>query len=311
MIVASTATAMAMPTPMLLIVMTSASANAAKTVTMIRAAPVMTPAVLDEALGDRRRVVAGPPIRLLDPREQQDLVVHRQPEDHAEHDDRVAGDGVAERLEVEQVREVALLEDPDEGPEAGGDREQGHDHGLDRDDDRAEQQEQDQRARDAGSARPRTGARSACETRKSWPAAALPPTCVVMPVAGIDRADDRDHVGRGRPRRRQRADRVEADGAAADVLRQQRVEARGGRWPVGQRVERRRPARASARAGLRVVDRERALDPVDAVDRGDRSPRSRSRACDVGRGRSGSPATSARMTIGVVSPGANSVWSAT
>ena len=45
-IVASTATAMAIPTPMLLIVMTSASANAAKTETMISAAPVMTPAVL-------------------------------------------------------------------------------------------------------------------------------------------------------------------------------------------------------------------------------------------------------------------------
>src|SRR4051794_33099954 len=40
-IVASTATAIAIPTPMLLIVMTSASANAAKTDTMIRAAPVI------------------------------------------------------------------------------------------------------------------------------------------------------------------------------------------------------------------------------------------------------------------------------
>ena len=47
MIVASTATAMAIPTPMLLIVTTSASAKAAKTLTMIRAAPVMTPAVRD------------------------------------------------------------------------------------------------------------------------------------------------------------------------------------------------------------------------------------------------------------------------
>jgi len=45
-IVASIRTAMAMPTPMLLIVIDSASANAANTVTMINAAPVMTPAVL-------------------------------------------------------------------------------------------------------------------------------------------------------------------------------------------------------------------------------------------------------------------------
>ena len=46
MIVASMNTAMAIPTPMLLIVIDSASANAEKTVTMIKAAPVMTPAVL-------------------------------------------------------------------------------------------------------------------------------------------------------------------------------------------------------------------------------------------------------------------------
>ena len=45
--VASTATAIAIPTPMLLIVMISARANAANTETMMSAAPVMTPAVLD------------------------------------------------------------------------------------------------------------------------------------------------------------------------------------------------------------------------------------------------------------------------
>ena len=42
------------------------------------------------------------------------------------------------------------------------------------------------------------GARSACEARKSCPVAALPPTWVVMPGAGVDRPDQRDHVGRGR-----------------------------------------------------------------------------------------------------------------
>ena len=45
MIVASRRTAIAMPTPMLLMVMMSARAKAAKTLTMISAAPVMTPAV--------------------------------------------------------------------------------------------------------------------------------------------------------------------------------------------------------------------------------------------------------------------------
>ena len=47
MIVASTRTAIAIPTPMLLIVIDSARANAENTTTMIRAAPVMTPAVRD------------------------------------------------------------------------------------------------------------------------------------------------------------------------------------------------------------------------------------------------------------------------
>jgi hypothetical protein len=45
MIVASSATARAMPTPIDLIVTVSARANAANTVTMMSAAPVITPAV--------------------------------------------------------------------------------------------------------------------------------------------------------------------------------------------------------------------------------------------------------------------------
>ena len=56
MMVASTNTAIAMPTPMLLIVITSASANAANTETMIRAAPVMTPAVFERPSATDRRL---------------------------------------------------------------------------------------------------------------------------------------------------------------------------------------------------------------------------------------------------------------
>ena len=121
MIVASTRTAIAIPTPMVLIVMTSARANAANTVDHDQRGAGDDPGRASQALGHRGRVVAGPPVGLLDPREQQDLVVHREAEDHAEHDDRDAGDGVAERLEIEDVGEVALLEDPDEGPEARAD----------------------------------------------------------------------------------------------------------------------------------------------------------------------------------------------
>ena len=98
-----------------------------------------------QAVGDGRRVVTRAPVRLLDARQEQDLVVHRQPDQDREHDDRVARDGVAERLEVQQLVEVALLEDPDQGAEARREREQRHHDGLDRDGERAEQQEQDDR----------------------------------------------------------------------------------------------------------------------------------------------------------------------
>ena len=61
--VASSATASAMPTPMLLIVIVSARAKAAKTVTMIRAAPVITPAVRESPSAT---AVALSPVRRYD-----------------------------------------------------------------------------------------------------------------------------------------------------------------------------------------------------------------------------------------------------
>ena len=59
---------------------------------------------LGQAVGDGRRVVAGPAVRLLDPRQEQHLVVHGQADQDREHDDRVAGDGVAQRLERRAAR---------------------------------------------------------------------------------------------------------------------------------------------------------------------------------------------------------------
>ena len=84
---------------------------------------------------------------------------------------------------------------------------------------RPEQQEQDQAA---GEQRQPDGVRRTLglRDRKSWPLAALPPTWVVMPVPGVVARIDRDEVGRVGPRRRQRADGVEPDRRAADVLRQ-------------------------------------------------------------------------------------------
>ena len=115
--------------------------------------------------------------------------------------------------------------------------------------------------------------------------------------------------GRLGARRRQRADRVEADRGATDVLREEGVDARRA-LAGGQRIELGDLFRAERRARRRIVDDERAFDPVDALQRvhlrGVRVER-----LDVRRGSVGEPGTSARIVIGVVSPGANSVWSAT
>ena len=110
------------------------------------------------------------------------------------------------------------------------------------------------------------GARSACETRKSWPIAALPPTWVVIPSpASIARICGMRSVASG------------FDGGSGLIASRRTVEPRtywarsasrpGGRWLGGQRVERRDLLGRQQRAGLRVVDGERALDPVDARER--------------------------------------------
>ena len=174
----------------------------------------------------------------------------------------VARDGVADRGEVEDVREVAFLEDPDEGAEARGDRQQGHHDRLRRDDDRAEQQEQDQTTREQGQPDGPRGARLGLEEVVAG--CGVPPTGRDA-VAGVDRADRRDEVRRRRLRRRDRADRVEADRSVADVLLAERVEAR---WLLVRRqgVQRGNLLRRQLGAGLRVAHRERALDPVDAIE---------------------------------------------
>ena len=75
--------------------------------------------------------------------------------------------------------------------------------------------------------------------------------------------------------RRDRADRIEPDGGAANVAVEQGVEP-GRALPVGQGVERRDLVWRQRRAGLWVGDGERALDPVDPVELGQLRRRSRS-----------------------------------
>src|SRR5918997_3987119 len=72
----------------------------------------------DEALGDARRVRVAVLVGLADAREQEDLVVHRDPEDRAEHQDGERRVNEAQRREVEQPREVPVLEHEHDRAEA-------------------------------------------------------------------------------------------------------------------------------------------------------------------------------------------------
>ena len=101
-----------------------------------------------QALGDRARVFAGVRPALVDARDQEHLVVHRQAEHDREQHHR---DERLDRplLDAEQAAQPAPLEDRDDHAERGADAEQVHHGGLQRDHERAEDDHQQQRARAA------------------------------------------------------------------------------------------------------------------------------------------------------------------
>ena len=101
--VASRATAIAIPIPSALISTMSANANEAATTTTISAAEVTIRPLRSSPRGDGLGVVAGPVPDLLHPRQQEDLVVHRQPEQDAEQDHRLGRLDEPERLEAEDA----------------------------------------------------------------------------------------------------------------------------------------------------------------------------------------------------------------
>ena len=95
-----------------------------------------------QALGDRGAVVVRASVGLLDARQEQDFVVHRQPEQDAEHDDRIAGYRESGRLEAEHVAQVAVLEDKDYRAVGRPGRKQVEDNRLDCNRQRPEDQQQ-------------------------------------------------------------------------------------------------------------------------------------------------------------------------
>ena len=94
----------------------------------------------------RDRVVGGLAAveRLADAADDEHVVVHREPEQDHEHEQRQPGRDAADGLEVQQALEVAVLEDPRDHAVGGADGQQVEHDRLQRDDDAAERDEQQQ-----------------------------------------------------------------------------------------------------------------------------------------------------------------------
>ena len=104
----------------------------------------MVAALARQALGDRAACVAGGVVALADAAEQEDLVVHRQPEHDRQQQRRGHRVHVAQRLEAGEAVQPAPLEDGHQHAVGGAHREQVHQHRLQRQQHRAQQHQQDQ-----------------------------------------------------------------------------------------------------------------------------------------------------------------------
>ena len=98
------------------------------------------------AVDDRAGGVAGRAPALVDAAEQEHLVVHREPEQHAEQEDRDPGVDALDLREAQQIGADALLEDEHEDPVGGADGQQVDGDRGQRDGDRPEREQQQHEA---------------------------------------------------------------------------------------------------------------------------------------------------------------------
>ena len=91
---------------------------------MISAAPVISRAVERDAARDGFVGVASSGVALADPAEQEHLVVHGEPEEDREEEERDPRLDHVHLLEAEQVGAHTVLEDEHEEPVGGADREE-------------------------------------------------------------------------------------------------------------------------------------------------------------------------------------------
>jgi hypothetical protein len=111
---------------------------------MINAAEVITRAVAAKPVHDALVAVAGAHVVLTDPAQQEDLVVHRQPEEDGEHDHRQERADRHVVVDTEQTAAPSPLEHGDDHAVGGADGQQVHDSCLERNQDRAEHHHQQQ-----------------------------------------------------------------------------------------------------------------------------------------------------------------------
>ena len=110
-------------------------------------------------------------VELADPGEDEDVVVHREPEQDHEQEQRQPVGHPAVRGEPEQRLAVAVLEDEHQHAVGGADREQVEDDRLDRDHDRAErdQHQQEREPEDEGEDQRQPARELIWRSPPSWP----------------------------------------------------------------------------------------------------------------------------------------------
>ena len=144
MIVASIRIAAASPTPICLKIMNDSTPKTEKTQTITSAALVIDTGGRLDPVRDRFLGGHAPVVGLSDPAQDEHVVVHREPEQDHEQEDREERHDASCRVEAEELLPPAVLEDEHEDPVRGRDREQVEDDRLRRDHDRAEREEQEQ-----------------------------------------------------------------------------------------------------------------------------------------------------------------------
>ena len=144
--VASMNTANARPKPTSFSTRRSESTKLPNTQIMIAAAAVMSRAVLARPCATAVGVVVRAVVLLLDAAEQEHLVVHREAEHDREQHHRDPRLDRAFLADADEVLHPAPLEDRDDHAVGGADRQQVHDHGLERHEQRSEHEHQQHEA---------------------------------------------------------------------------------------------------------------------------------------------------------------------